>query len=620
MPAPLELIPFTQPDGTVINIRLVGNGQQHFTLNEEGYLLKMNSEGFYCLADIDEKGMIFSTDVRPSKTISQTVGKKLADINISKLALQQMNPDGVSSAQSGMGMMQKNYPTTGAPVVPVFLVEFQDIKFRSGYDPKEYFENLLNGTNFEDDILPGSVSDYFNENSKGKFIPKFEVFGPVTLPQKSSYYGADAGYTRDYRSHKLVSDAAPLLQSEIDFSKYDFTGDGMVDFIYVIYAGEGQQRSGNEDDIWPHAGTLSGNAEWPSYNGKQLDMFACSNEWIVKSKGVTMNRPESVGPLIHEYSHILGLPDLYPTDAYNYHYFTPGPFSILDYGVYNNNSMTPCNYNAYERNALQWDEPVAIIDGPASVTLQPGEFVVIPTAKKTEFFLLENKQLTGWDEFLPNHGLVIWHIDYVENIFKNNEVSNKKDHLYVDLIEANGIPSFEKDGSLWWSNCEEWTFPGKTGATRFTAETTPAFLTWGNFDLQLPITNIKEKDGVVTFNVANEQPEEDDPDDDNVDNPGDDNGDDNGDDTGDDNGDNPGDDNGDDTGDDDNGDNPGDDNGDDSGDNNGDEDDVSTGVSAIEAAGQADYYTVYGIKVQNPQPGGIYIRVINGKTSKVVIR
>ncbi|MCH5218912.1 MAG: hypothetical protein J1F07_10275, partial [Muribaculaceae bacterium] len=191
----------------------------------------------------------------------------------------------------------------------------------------------------------------------------------------------------------------------------------------------------------------------------------------------------------------MGLPDLYHTTNSNAEY-TPGEYSVLDYGPYNNEGRTPPNYGAYERNAMGWNEPI-MLDENMTVTLNnisSGEFGLIPTSKTSEFFLLENRQLEGWDKYLPNHGLLIWHIDYVKSVFDNNVVNNTRSHQYVDIVEANNNPDYDY--------AEGFTFPGTTGKNSFTSETVPALKDWSGNAIDLPVTDISEHDGLITFDVA----------------------------------------------------------------------------------------------------------------------
>lgn len=496
IPPKLGITTFKQPDGSTVNIKIIGVRDNHVTVTENGTLVKQDKDGYFRLAEITEQGELIPTSV---KATDGTQGGIKFTNDVRKL-LVEANKSGTRAAlQSGMGMYKTNYPTQGNPKVPVILVEFQDVKFTDNYDPKEYFTDMITGDDFTEQGSPGSLKKYYSDQSKGKFVPEFHVYGPVTLPEKVEYYGKDAGIA-DAFSHYMVSQSLKALDNEVDFSQYDENNDGDIDFVYIIYAGYGQNRGAGDNTIWPHAGYIKGDGDFCQVDGKWANYYACSNELIYGK-----DEPEGICAFAHEYSHIIGLPDLYTTTDYSeypFHYNTPGPYSLLDYGVYNNDGRTPPNYTAYERNALKWDEPFEIKEA-ATVKLDEigsGEFGIITTNRPNEFFLFENRQLTGWDQYLPNHGLLIWHIDYNKNLFSDNKVNVNPNHQYVDLIEANNTPGFDKNFP---ENCKGFVFPGTAGVTEFTAESSPAFLTWSGNDPNLPITGIKEtEEGIVVFDVA----------------------------------------------------------------------------------------------------------------------
>ena len=503
IPAKIGLTPYKQPDGTTINIRVVGNGDLHFTTTEDGTLLIQDKDGFYRYAQLGVDNRLSSTGIN-AVAGNYSKGLKLDANIISKM---RTNKAATRAPQEGMGMYKTNYPTKGNPKVPVILVEFQDLKFSEGYDVKEYYNEMTNGENFTDQGTPGSVAKWFNDQSNGEFVPKFDIYGPVTLPKEVSYYGENQGLGQDQFAHYMVSDALKILDPDVDFSQYDEDGDGDIDFVYIFYAGMGENRGNGEDTVWPHAGYIKGDGDFVMVDGVWGNYYACSNELIKEGER------EGISAFIHEYSHIMGLPDLYPSDpdiiARGNWDYTPGQYSILDYGVYNNDGRTPPNYTSYERNALKWGAPIEI-EGAATIVadeLSSGEFYLIKTPKVSEFYLLENRQQTGWDEALPYHGLLIWHIDYVRSAFENNSVNNNKDHQYVELIKANNEIYFGHPVE----NQTGYPFPGTANVTEFTANTTPAMLTWSGYDFDMPITNIREKEGYIIFDVKGGDPNWEDP-------------------------------------------------------------------------------------------------------------
>lgn len=500
IPAKLGVVAYTQPDGSTVNIRLHGNGDLHFTTTEDGTLLTMTEDGFYHFADVTDDGKIISTGVKASNAPTLT-GVKLTDVRSKISNARKANADPARTNQSGMGKYQNNYPLSGEVRVPIILVEFKDVKFSEGYP--EYFRNMVNG-DFKMYDCPGNLEEYFEFQSHGKFTPKFDVYGPITLPQNIVYYANNAGQGWDVYANKMIGDAAKQLYNEqhIDFTQYNFDNDNEVDLLYVVYAGYSEARGYDPNlTIWPNAGKIQKNGNYVLCGDMWINSYACSNELISEGEF------EGMANIIHEYSHVIGLPDLYPTGD-TFHYNTPGPYSILDYGVYVNEGRTPPNFGAYERNALEWDYPISIT-GQTTMELQDistGEFALIPTSKSAEFFLFENRQNKGWDTHLPHHGLVIYHIDYSRNPFESNEVNVDMNHQRVDLIEANNTPGFNVNYGKEDANCAEWTFPGKTENTEFTFDTEPSFQTWDGVDLNLPITNIREINNLAIFDVAGGDP------------------------------------------------------------------------------------------------------------------
>ena len=477
-----------QPDGTELKIKVVGDERLHFVTTEDGKILHMDDNGVYTLGKIAPEGYIVSTGISPFDSNADKYAVSLSDINIKELTDIRKKKRG--ARQTGYGLTNSSYPTTGSPKGLIILVEYSDVKFHSeeNYDGTEYFNDMINGENFTQNGGTGSALQYFKEQSGGLFVPEFDVLGPVTLPNNQSYYGRNDWYGNDQNAHQMVVHAIDILDETVDFSQYDIDNDGVLDNVYIFYAGQGEADYGGSSTVWPHSWDLREAGVNKIVDGVKVGHYACSNEW-------DKTTPTGVGTFIHEFSHVLGLPDLYHTVNSGID-CTPLDYSVLDYGPYNNQGRTPPNYGAFELNALGWREPI-MLDEPASVVLEnisSGQFGLIPTGKDTEFFLLENRQLEGWDTYIPNHGLLIWHIDYVPVVFMSNTVNNYTTHQYVDIVEANNQPGRQtKDG---------YTFPGTTGKTSFTSTTQPALKAWDGSEIDLPITDITENNGLISFDVA----------------------------------------------------------------------------------------------------------------------
>lgn len=485
-PAIKDLIPVVQPDGSILKIKKIGDENFHLTLTEEGNLLAEQSDGSFSLGQLAPDGSVISTGISPFSKEAEKVATKITDLDI--VQIQQKRNAKRRAPQTGLGLFTSHFPKTGSPKGLIILVEYSDVKFKTSYDAKTYFNELTNGRNFTQYGGTGSALQYFTDQSAGKFTPDFDVLGPVTLPQKQSYYGANDRYGDDQNAHLMVTDALAILDSTTDFSVYDTDNDGVLDYVYIYYAGQGEADYGSANTVWPHSWDLREAGINKKVDGKIVGPYACSNEW-------GSSKPEGIGTFVHEFSHVMGLPDLYHTTSSSADY-TPGEYSVMDYGPYNNDGRTPPNYGAYEKNAMGWFEPI-MLDSPQSVTLEEistGKFGLIPTKENTEFFLLENRQQTGWDKYIPGHGMLIWHIDYNQKVFENNQVNNNRSHQYVDIVEANGNPSSRQAAGF--------PFPGTTNKTSFTATTTPALKSWSGEAIYYPVTDIKETDGIITFDVA----------------------------------------------------------------------------------------------------------------------
>ena len=473
---------YIEPNGCKTEIIKVGDESIHFISTKDGILLHIDKDGFISLGKLDEEGCVVSTGSRLEEIESEKSVTFLSDIDFKKIE-EKRNLKRISPRR-GPGLTSTTYPHTGSPKGLIILVEYTDVKFMTP-DARAYFQDMINGENFTLYNGTGSVVKYFSDQSQGLFTPSFDVMGPVTLPNEREYYGGNVNGA-DKNAYQMVLDAVDILDESIDFSQYDNDGDGAIDNIYLFYAGQGEADYGGPDTVWPHSWDIRWDGINKEVDGVKLGKYGCSNEW-------SKNSPVGLGTFVHEFSHVLGLPDLYPTNRLSNDY-TPGSYSVLDQGPYNNEGRTPPNYSSYELNALDWIEPI-ILEEPKTVILnsiQSGEIALIPTKDPNEFFLFENRQMEGWDSYIPNHGLLIWHIDYDANVFQNNAVNNDRNHPRVDLIKANNNNS-EPAG---------FPFPGTSGATAFTSETQPSFKTWDGTLMEIPITDIKEKNNVITFDVA----------------------------------------------------------------------------------------------------------------------
>lgn len=466
VPASPDIRHYTQPDGSIIEYRIFGDENYHYLATPDGLTRLADDNGW------------LRPMMSPAASASSGNDNNVPEVKPSKYLI------------TGAA-----FPPAGSPKALVILVMFRE-RFFSIEDPNDYYSRMLNEEGFSENGATGSARDFFIENSLGRFTPQFDVYGPVIMKQPMSYYGANDSYGYDMHPEEVVIEAMEALDSKVDFSQYDTDGDGMIDNVYIFYAGFGEQDTYNANVIWPHSADIL-DFELDRdyyYDDKLLNRYAMSNE--LKS-GTFI--PDGIGTFVHEFSHVLGLPDFYAT-AYT-GAFTPGRFSTMDTASYNNNGRTPAYYSIFERMCLGWATPQEIT-APGDYELLPiqesNDGYLIPTENPDEFYLLENRQLTGCDKYLPGHGMLVWHIDFDQNDWDNNILNNRRNHQRIDLVEADNRQTDQSRSAD--------PFPGTNTVTRFGALTTPALRSWaGNSLAVTQVSNISESDdGKITFNIEGE--------------------------------------------------------------------------------------------------------------------
>ena len=455
----------TQPDGTQIIVYQHGDEHFHWMTNEKGEWLKMDIDGFYRVTE--------------ALSAEQIEAKRMAA------------PSRAAQAAT---------PLNIAPRGLVILVNFTDVAFETD---KAEMDSMLTGKNYTRDYSyfyrgkkqsitsKGSAWQYFYDSSNGHYDPQFDVIGPITVSKNMEYYGKNNPSTQfDAAPWTMVKEACQLVNDSVDFKQYDNNNDGYVDFVYVIYAGYGEADGGDENTIWPHSYWLLDAGITCKLDGKYVDLYACGNEMDSRT-----NYHTGIGTFCHEFSHVLGLPDLYETTGYGTHK-TIGAWSILDYGPYNNDGNTPPAYSAYEQFFMGWVMPRLIVDAEnvELEELQESNSALLISSsdqhnligndpKPTTFYLLENRQQVGWDEYLPGHGLMLTKVQYDYNKWINNTVNNSSNRMGVDLIEADGKkPSSSSNG---YTGKAGDLFPA--GATEYLGITNHS------------IEDVSEQDGIIYF-------------------------------------------------------------------------------------------------------------------------
>jgi len=300
----------------------------------------------------------------------------------------------------------------------VILVEYADVSFKSGNN-KEKYERILNEEGYTTrEGFKGSVADFFKAQSGGQFELEFDVFGPVQLKHERKYYGENDSEGSDMRAEEMIVEACRAINNQADFRDYDWDGDGEVDEVYVVYANRGEADGGDENTIWPHKYDLNWSNSDIYLDNVRINTYACSNELNYEGK------IDGIGGFCHEFSHCLGYVDLY--DTVNDSEVTFGAYDLMDAGCYNDDSFVPAGYSAYEKWMAGWIELTelsdkdVIVKGLATVSEGGGGYIIYNDGHRDEYFVLENRQKTNWDKYIPGAGLMITHVDYDPTIWELN--------------------------------------------------------------------------------------------------------------------------------------------------------------------------------------------------------
>lgn len=436
---------YQQPDGSVLTLTLAGDEFAHWYEDAQGTMYRLNGDDTF-----------------------EPIAATRTEQHARRMAAKQRR------VKADVGT--EPYP---APRGLLILANFSDVQFKSTND-HDVMDSLINAVNCQVNGGYGSAAQYFRDQSNGLYQPVFDVYGPVDLSNKQSYYGQNVG-SGDDAQDKYATDAvieACILANEqyadLDFANYDWNNDGYVDFVYVIYAGKGEADGGASYTIWPHNYSVQTIIQYKGYgtysvysksdtklDGKYLDNYAMSQE-IDGQTGARVGN----GTFCHEFGHVIGLPDFYDT-SYTTNYtskLTPNEWDVMDGGAYNGGGHCPPNYSAWEKYFMGWITPENLGSDGALLTLyangtEQHNVYQINTSGNLESavknglnYYIENRQKDGWDACLPAAGMLIWKVDFSSSLWTNNEpnlTSRGKPHYTLIIPSGTKIGQSYGAKNVW---------------------------------------------------------------------------------------------------------------------------------------------------------------------------
>ena len=496
-----------QADGSYVTIQLRGDEYSHLAFSQDGYpLVFNNATGNFEYAKLSnslllpsgvmarEAAMRSAADKDYLQTIdNNSVMQLLQTKAVENRAVMAEKSAKQTTANGPRKIAKKDiydckisdYPTMGKVKALVILVEFKDKKFTDGEAAAwSLWNKKLNGRNYTENGATGSVWDYYHQGSNGQYDPDFRVVGPVKVSKGYSYYGNNSYSGDDYEKvGEMVKEACTLAADSINYADFDTDNDGKVDNVYFIYAGYGEADSRYTNTIWPHSYYYTALTQQFSklpnltFNDKIVDRYTVSQE----INGQT-NRVVGIGTFTHEFGHVLGFAD---------HYHTTNPYTagqvaewdLMASGSYNNDQNTPPTLSAFERAQLGWLEPTqlsastdSLINLPCLLDSNFAYAVSIP-GNDNEGFIIENRQQRGWDQYLPGHGMLVWHVDLDKEVWASNSVNNNPSHMRLDVVEADKTANADSGDP----------FPGTSNVTQFT------FKSWAGKDV-FTFADVQEPD------------------------------------------------------------------------------------------------------------------------------
>ena len=384
--------------------------------------------------------------------------------------------DGASAPDAGSGRvpagalraqaMERRRAAAAAPAripadgmrVLVIPVQFTDVKYKySG----EHLDHMLNQEGYSFEGATGSAADYLHSQFRDDVRFIFDIAPMVDLPRPVADYGANDAAGNDKNPALAVKEACELLESLVDFSQYDSDGDGYVDNVFVFYAGRDEADGGGSNCIWSHKWSLDDAGYTCLVDGKYVDSYAMTSELTIETSGTVCFN--TIGAFCHEFSHLLGLMDLYDTDYEKSGGTTPGVWnftSLMDGGCYNNNGRTPSSYCALELEMLGLGTEETLTAGffTLDALADSQRYFRMNTEDDDIYYLLECRRTEGWDAYVGGNGLLIYRINKSENSFGYstyygrisaftrwavNEINCNPDHYCAQIMAAE-TPSIDE--------------------------------------------------------------------------------------------------------------------------------------------------------------------------------
>lgn len=442
-------------------------------------------------------GSALTAPPHPSLLETETVSKAVSDYLTN---LDQLHERGINSPDNPYVKEKSLLSSFSAEErsfnVLALLVDFSD---KQAQVSATQFDSLIY------DSTGNTIRTFYEDFSYGQLkittLDLTSATGWFRAPNSYAYYTDGESGLGNYpnNAQRLVEQLVDMADPFVDFSDYDNNNDGLVDLIMVIHAGPGAEYVGGSGDyLWSHKYAITPRSK----DGVYVSSYTLQPEYWSQPNDMT------IGVYAHELGHAFGLPDLYDTD---YSSVGIGRWGLMAYGAWNGptghgeNPAHPC---AWSRIAMGFAQATIPANAEEQIDLTDvkdgGQILKLYAGiSSSEYFLVENRQQSGFDSNLPGHGLMIWHIDdaKVDNTLEWYPGIARTNHFKVALVQADNAYELEHD--LDYGDASD-PFPGNSSNNAFTPLTAPAALNYGATSGLFAITEVSENGSIVSFNLSQE--------------------------------------------------------------------------------------------------------------------
>lgn len=482
--APVDFV-FTQPDGAEVTLRPWGDEWMNGLETPEGYTVLLDeSSGYMVYAAQQPDGSLGPALVNDAPLIVGRDDPSALPLHATPTAETPPEMQRAPAAEEAV-----RGPFAGTVPVLIILADFNDQTHV--YNSSDFQAMAFGASN--------SIKDFY---AKASFNQLNLV--PATESQGSSNDGV-VGWvslginhpnpsTITFAASSAIARAALTAANPyIYYRDYDHDGDGYVTSqeLQVVIFAAGYEKSitspPGSRGIWAHQWDLTDNPL--TLDGVKVGQTSADGNW--GGYAITGERHSdhraAIGTAIHEFGHLLSWPDLYDISNTDGDYTNGvGNWSIMGYGSWNGTTLpgdTPALPDAFLKWYQGWLTPTKALgsthynvasayDHAQAVLVgsNPGgvDWDFYKREGFGEYWLVENRQRSGYDAALPGCGLLVWHIH--EDISQWNDANARWSDRLVGLEQADG-----SDHLRWRSNYGDASdpYPGSAARYAFDNNTTP---------------------------------------------------------------------------------------------------------------------------------------------------